>query len=70
MEMTPQATQTTRQSPIDCVSRKTPFGEMKIPEPIVVHSLNEAIFYIKTMRITNDTSNDKTNAGEKSHVSF
>ena len=34
IEMTPQATQTTRHKPTDCVSRNTPFGEINIPEPI------------------------------------
>jgi hypothetical protein len=33
-ETTPHATQITKHKPIDCVSRRTPFGETNIPEPI------------------------------------
>ena len=29
----PDTAQTIRQRPTDCVSRKTPFGEINIPEP-------------------------------------
>jgi len=33
-ETRPHATQITKHKPIDCVSRRTPFGETNIPEPI------------------------------------
>ncbi len=32
-EINPHIAQIIRQRPTDCVSRKTPFGEMNIPEP-------------------------------------
>jgi hypothetical protein len=32
-EINPHTAQTIRQRPTDCVSRKTPFGEINIPEP-------------------------------------
>jgi hypothetical protein len=32
-ETNPHATQIIKHNPIDCVSRKTPFGETNIPEP-------------------------------------
>ena len=34
-ETKPHPTQITRHKPTDCVSRRTPFGETNIPEPIV-----------------------------------
>jgi len=47
-ETRPHATQITKHKPIDCVSRRTPFGETNIPEPInkILIMLNEIIVHL------------------------
>lgn len=59
-ETKPHETQIIKHKPIDCVSRKTPFGETNIPEPInktliILNKINRHLFF------TNNYPNNKTN---------
>jgi hypothetical protein len=59
-ETRPHATQIIKHKPIDSVSRKTPFGETNIPEPINKIFQNDKKNKY-TFHFTNNYTNNKTN---------